>query len=44
MVTTSVDELKHYAADAKKSKAEIDAITQPKKEIRLVAKGIKVVG
>ncbi|MBH2004512.1 MAG: DUF4920 domain-containing protein [Sphingobacteriia bacterium] len=44
LVTTSVDELKHYAEDAKKSRAEIDAITQPKKEIRLVAKGIKVVG
>lgn len=44
LVTTSVDELKHYAEDAKKSKAEIDAITQPKKEIRLVAKGIRVVG
>jgi len=44
LVTTSVDELKHYAEDAKQTKAEIDAITQPKKEIRLLAKGIKVVG
>lgn len=44
LITTSVDELKHYAEDAKKTKAEIDAITQPKKEIRLLAKGIKVVG
>lgn len=41
--TTSVDELKHYAEDAKKPQAEIDAITQPKKEIRLLANGILVV-
>jgi hypothetical protein len=40
---TSVDELKHYAKDAKKSKAEIDAITSPKAEIRFLADGIKVV-
>lgn len=40
---TSVDELRHYAKDAKKSKAEIDAITAPKEEIRFVANGIKVV-
>lgn len=41
--TTSVAELKHYAEDAKKSKEEIDAITEPKKEIRVMAKGITVV-
>lgn len=41
--TTSVAELKHYAEDAKKSKAEIDAITQPEKEIRFLANGIVVV-
>lgn len=41
--TTSVNELRHYAEDAKKPQAEIDAITQPKKEIRLLAKGIRVV-
>ncbi|MGN6416349.1 MAG: DUF4920 domain-containing protein [Pseudobacter sp.] len=41
--TTSVAELRHYAEDAKKPKAEIDAITQPKKEIRFLASGIKVV-
>ncbi len=41
--TVSVDEQKHYAEDAKKSKAEIDAITQPKKEISFLAKGIVVV-
>lgn len=40
---TSVDELKHYAEDAKKSQAEIDAITKPQEEIRFLASGIKVV-
>lgn len=39
----SVDEQKHYAEDAKKSQAEIDAITKPQQEIRFVATGIKVV-
>lgn len=42
-IVTSVDELKHYAEDAKKSKEEIAAITEPKKEIRLTANGILVV-
>jgi hypothetical protein len=41
--TTSVEELKHYAEDAKKPQKEIDAITKPKSEIRLIAKGILVV-
>lgn len=40
---TSVDELKHYAKDGKKTKAEIDAIVAPKEEIRFLAEGIKVV-
>jgi hypothetical protein len=40
--TTSVDELRHYAEDAKKPQAEIDAINQPQKEIRLTATGIVV--
>ena len=40
---TSVAELKHYAEDAKKSKEEIDAITKPEKEVRVLAKGIVVV-
>ncbi|MBZ4036067.1 DUF4920 domain-containing protein [Flavobacterium sp. 17A] len=40
---TSVEELKHYAKDAKKTKAEIDAIKAPKEEIRFMASGIKVV-
>jgi len=38
----SVDEQKHYAEDAKKPQAEIDAITKPQEEIRFVANGIKV--
>lgn len=41
--TTSVAELKHYAEDAKKSKEEIDAITEPQKEVRIMAKGIVIV-
>ncbi len=40
--TVSVNEQKHYAEDAKKSQAEIDAITAPKKEIRFMATGIRV--
>jgi hypothetical protein len=40
---TSVEELKHYAKDAKKTKAEIDAINASKEEIRFLASGIKVV-
>jgi len=39
---TSVEMLKHYAEDAGKSKAEIDAIKEPKKEITMQAKGILV--
>ncbi len=40
---TSVEELKHYAKDAKKTKAEIEAIKNPKEEILFLASGIKVV-
>lgn len=40
---TSVEELKHYAKDAKKPKEEIEKITQPKIEYRFLASGIKVV-
>lgn len=40
---TSVEELRHYAEDAKKSEAEIASITEPSTEIRLLASGIKVV-
>lgn len=43
MKTISVAEQKHYAEDAKKPQAEIDAITEPKKEIRVMAAGITVV-
>ncbi|MHA4845475.1 DUF4920 domain-containing protein [Flavitalea antarctica] len=43
MKTASVEELQHYAEDAKKSKEEIAAITKPQKEIRFTAKGILVV-
>lgn len=42
-IVTSVDELKHYAEDAKKSKEEIEAIKEPKTEVRLTANGILVV-
>ena len=39
---TSVNELRHYAEDAKKPQSEIDAITKPQKSIRFTATGIKV--
>ena len=39
----SVEEARHYAEDAKRSQAEIDAITSPQREIRFMAAGIKVV-
>jgi hypothetical protein len=39
---TSVEMLRHYAEDAGKSKEEIAAIKEPKKEIVLQAKGILV--
>ncbi|MBM3431405.1 MAG: DUF4920 domain-containing protein [Bacteroidetes bacterium] len=41
--TVSVAEQKHYAEDAKKSQAEIDAIKEPKQEIRVLASGIQIV-
>ena len=41
--TTSVEELKHYAEDAGKSAEEIATITEPEKQIRLMASGILVV-
>ncbi len=41
--TTSVEMLKHYAEDAKKSKEEIDAIKEPKQEIIVQATGIVVI-
>lgn len=42
MRTVSVDEQKHLAGDAGKSQAEIDAITQPKQELRFVADGVAI--
>lgn len=38
--TTSVEDLKHYAEDAKKTPEEIAAITEPKKELRFEASGV----
>lgn len=40
---TSVSMLKHYAEDGGKSKEEIDKIKEPKKEILMSVKGVKVV-
>ena len=40
---TSVNMLKHYAEDAGKSKEEIDKIKEPKKEVLMTVKGVKVV-
>ncbi|MFN7117884.1 MAG: DUF4920 domain-containing protein [Saprospiraceae bacterium] len=37
---TSVDELRHYAEDAGKSKEEIEKITQPKEELKFMASGV----
>ncbi|MEY3194410.1 MAG: hypothetical protein RIQ78_507 [Bacteroidota bacterium] len=38
--TTSVDVLRHYAEDAGKSKEEIAAITEPKREVSFEAFGV----
>ncbi len=37
---TPVEELKHYAEDEGKSKAEIDAITEPTEEYKFLAEGV----
>jgi hypothetical protein len=37
---TPVDVLRHYAEDAGKSKAEIEAITEPKRELAFEAAGV----
>ena len=37
---TSVEELRHYAEDEHQSKAEIEAITQPKVELKFMASGV----
>jgi hypothetical protein len=39
----SVDELKHFAEDAKKSQQEIDAITQPEMQVKFMATGVLVI-
>ena len=39
---TPIEDLKHYAEDAHKSKAEIDAITAPKSELKFMAAGVVV--
>ncbi|QXV64967.1 DUF4920 domain-containing protein [Mucilaginibacter sp. 21P] len=40
---TSVERLRHYAADAGKSKEEIAAIKEPKRDISIMADGVLVV-
>jgi len=40
--TTSVDELRHYAEDAGKSKEEVAKITEAKTELTFVANGVLV--
>ncbi len=40
--TTSVEELKHYAEDEGLSKEKIDAITQPKEELKFLSTGVLV--
>ena len=40
--TVTVDEQRHLAGDAGKSQAEIDAITEPKQELRFVADGVVI--
>lgn len=37
---TPVDELRHYAEDAGKSKEEIEKITEPKQELKFLASGV----
>ena len=37
---TPVDELRHFAKDEGKSQAEIDAITEPKEELKFLASGV----
>ena len=38
--TTSVDELRHYAEDGGSTKAEIEAITEPEKQMKFMASGV----
>ena len=39
---TSVDDLRHYAEDGGKSKEEIAAITEPKREVAFEAAGVVI--
>lgn len=39
---TDVATLRHFAEDAGKTQAEIDAITEPKQEIEFVASGVVI--
>ncbi|MFN0176896.1 MAG: DUF4920 domain-containing protein [Saprospiraceae bacterium] len=41
--TTSVDVLRHYAEDAKKSPEEIAKITEPKREVAFEAAGVLII-
>lgn len=40
---TPVDELRHYAEDAGKSQEEIEAITEPKEELKFLASGVLLI-
>ena len=40
--TTTVDELRHFAEDAGKSKEDIAKITQPKEDIKFMATGVLI--
>lgn len=40
--TISVETLRHYAEDAKKSPEEVAKITDPKKELAFEAKGVVI--
>ena len=40
--TISVERLKHYAEDAKKSKTEIDLITKPEYKINMIANAVAI--
>ena len=40
--TISVERLKHYAEDAKKSRTEIDLITEPEYKINMIATGVAI--
>lgn len=39
---TPVDELRHYAEDAGKSAEEVAKITEPRRELRFLAEGVKL--